>query len=205
MLVIEGFAKADDFSSVYLGNVGVQSHYGRGRCFQLTEEIASASFQGRNLVLYGGTGNARFESCDQPTNLAFGLFQIAGGALAAHILFGRLSVHFSVKFVNECSDHFWVHQLMPESIQDLGFQFVSPQGQQIVTSSLVSGGGATVVGLTDFGESASAGSASEKSGKKVTRSASTLTAYAFVLGHDPRPILPLVLLDQVPQMVVKNT
>jgi hypothetical protein len=41
-----------------------------------------------------------------------------------------------------------VHQLMPESIQDLGFQFVSPQGQQIVTSSLVSGGGATVVGLT---------------------------------------------------------
>jgi hypothetical protein len=89
---------------------------GRGRCFQLTKEIASASFQGRNLVLYGGTGNARFESCDQPTNLAFGLFQIAGGALAAHILFGRLSVHFSVKFVNECSDHFWVHQLMPESI-----------------------------------------------------------------------------------------
>jgi hypothetical protein len=59
------------------GDVGVQSHYGRGRCFQLTEEIASASFQGRNLVLYGGTGNARFESCDQPTNLAFGLFQIA--------------------------------------------------------------------------------------------------------------------------------
>ena len=87
MLVIEGFAKADDFSSVYLGNVGVQSHYGRGRCFQLTEEIASASFQGRNLVLYGGTGNARFESCDQPTNLAFGLFQIAGGALAAHIIY----------------------------------------------------------------------------------------------------------------------
>jgi VRR-NUC domain len=32
----------------------VQSHYGRGRCFQLTEEIASAGFQDRHLVLYWG-------------------------------------------------------------------------------------------------------------------------------------------------------
>jgi hypothetical protein len=64
MLVIEGFAQTDDFLSVYLGNVGMQSQHGRGRCFQLTEEITSAGFQDHHPVLYGGTGNALFESCD---------------------------------------------------------------------------------------------------------------------------------------------
>ena len=183
---------------------GVQSRHRRGRCFQLTEEIASPGFQSRHLVLYGGARNARFDSFDQPAGLAFDLLQIARGAVAAPIMFGRLPVHFSVKFVNECPDHFWVHQLMPEPIQDLGFQLVSPQGQQIVTGSLVSGGGATVVGLTDFREPATADSAFEKAGEKITRSASTLRAYAFVFGHDARPGVPLALLDQVPEMVVKN-
>ena len=93
---------------------------------------------------------------------------------------------------------------MPEPVQDLGFELVAPQGQQIVTRSLVSGGGAAVVGLTDFRETATAGSAFEQARKKVTRSASTLTAYAFVVGHDLRPGHPLALLDQVPEIVVNN-
>jgi hypothetical protein len=94
---------------------------------------------------------------------------------------------------------------MPKSIQDLGFRRISAQGQQIVTSSLVSGGGASVVGLTDFREPATAGSASDETGEKVTWPACTLRTYASVLGHDARPRRPLALLDQIPQLVVNNT
>jgi len=61
------------------------------------------------------------------------------------------------------------------------------------------------VGLTDFGEAATAGSASEEAREKVTRSACTLRAYAFILGHDARPGQLLALLDQIPQLVVNNT
>jgi hypothetical protein len=80
-----------------------------------------------------------------------------------------------------------MHQVIPEAIEDLGFQFVPPNCQQIVTGSLVAGGGATVVGLADFGEAAIAGSASEKTREKVTRSASALRADALVFGRDARP------------------
>jgi hypothetical protein len=58
--------------------------------------------------------------------------------------------------------------------------------------------------LTDFGEPAAAGSASENPREKVARSASTFRAYASILGHDLRPKLPLALLDQFPQMIVND-
>ena len=80
--------------------------------------------------------------------------------------------------------------MIPEAIQDLGFQFVPPHRQQIVTGALVAGGGATVMGLADFGEAIAAGSASEKTREKVTRSASAFGADAFVLGRDARPRSP---------------
>jgi len=60
---------------------------------------------------------------------------------------------------------------MPKAVQDPSFQQISAQGQQIVTSSLVAGRGASVVGLADFGEPATAGSASEQTGQKVAGSA----------------------------------
>ena len=96
-----------------------------------------------------------------PANLAFSLRQIPCDAVAARILLGRLSVQFAVKFVNECPDHFWSHQLMLNSIQDLGFQRISPHRQQVVTRSLVSGGRASIVGLVDFREPTTAGPALE--------------------------------------------
>jgi len=84
---------------------------------------------------------------------------------------------------------------MPEPIQDLCLQIVSPNCQQVVTGSLVAGGGATIVGLADLGEAAAAGSASEKAREKVARSASTLGADAVVFGRDARSGVPLALLD----------
>jgi hypothetical protein len=101
----------------------------------LLEEIAAPSFEGGHLVLYGRTRDPRFDSLDYPVNLAFGLRQIPCGALAARILLGRLSIQFTVKLINECPDHFWLHQLMPQSIQDLGFQCISAHRQQIAARS----------------------------------------------------------------------
>jgi hypothetical protein len=75
----------------------------------LIEEIATPGFEGCHLVLYGRTRNPRFYSLDQPANLAFGIRQIPRGAVAARISLGRLSIHFSVEFVDECLDHFWFH------------------------------------------------------------------------------------------------
>ena len=67
-----------------------------------------------------------------------------------------MPVHFSVEFIDEDCDQLWVHQLVLESIQDGGFDDVSPYRQQIVTRALVPGGGASVVGLADLGETAAA-------------------------------------------------
>jgi hypothetical protein len=114
------------------------------------DEIAPPGFERFHLILNGGTRNPCFDSLDQPANFAFHLRQISCDAAAARVLFGRLSVQLAVKFVNECPDHFWSHQLILESIQDLGFQRISPHSLQIVTRSLVSDGRASIVRLADL-------------------------------------------------------
>ena len=86
----------------------------------------SAGFQGRHFILYSGTGNARFDSFNQSANFAIGFLQIALRTVAADILFGCLPVHFSVQFVDERFDQFWMHQLIPEPIQHLCFQHIAP-------------------------------------------------------------------------------
>ena len=94
---------------------------------------------------------------------------------------------------------------MPESIQDPVFQRISAHRQQIATGSLVSGGGAAVMGLADFGEPATAGPAPEETREKVTRSTCTLGSYPFVRGQDGGPGGQLAVLHQIPQLVINNT
>jgi hypothetical protein len=55
-----------------------------------------------------------------------------------------------VELVDENRDQFLVHELIPQPIQDLGFQLIPPHREEVVTRAFVSGGGATVVELTDF-------------------------------------------------------
>jgi len=102
----------------------------------LIDEIAAPGFESLHLILNGGTRNPYFDSLDYPANLAFSLRQIPCDAVAVRILLGCQSVQFAVKFVSECLDHFWSHQLVLESIQDLGFQRISSHRQQIVTRPL---------------------------------------------------------------------
>ena len=102
------------------------------------------------------------------------------------ILFGPLPVYFLVELVDENRDQFWVHELIPQPIQDLGFQLIPPHREEVVTRAFVSGGGATVVELTDFREPATTIAAFEQTREKIARPARTLRADAIVLGHDPR-------------------
>ncbi len=78
-------------------------------------------------------------------------------------MFTRLAVYFPVELIDERLDHIGVHQVMPETIENPGFEIVPPHGQQIVTGSLVVGGGAPIVGLADLGEAAAACSALDMS------------------------------------------
>jgi hypothetical protein len=93
---------------------------------------------------------------------------------------------------------------MLKSIQDLGFQRISPHRQQIVTRSLVSGGRASIVGSVDFREPTTAGPALEETREKVTRPTCMLRSYAVVRGQDGRPECLLTLLHQIPQLVIDN-
>ena len=83
-------------------------------------------------------------------------------------------------------DQFWVHELVPKPIQDLGFQLVPPHREPVVTCAFVSGGGASVVELTDFRAPASAGPAFEEAGERVARSRarSERMPLSFVMTRD---------------------
>jgi hypothetical protein len=97
-----------------------------------------------------------------------------------------VSIHFTVKFINKCLDHFWFHQLMPQSIQDLGFQCISAHRQQIAIDSLVTGGGAAVMGLADFGEPATAGPApEERLRRRLQRNFNHVGVRSFILTGAP--------------------
>src|SRR5262245_17126651 len=97
-----------------------------------------------------------------------------------------------------------MHQLVLEPIQDLGFQFVSPHRQQVLTSAFVVGGGTAVMRPTDFGEPATTDATFEQTREKVTRSARTLGADAPILSHDAGPRITLALFDPAPEMVIDN-
>ena len=80
-------------------------------------------------------------------------------------MFGPLPIDFSVEFVDEGRDQFWLHQLMLKPIQDRGFEPISADREEIVTGSFVAGGGAAVMRLADLREPAAAGSAFQEVGE----------------------------------------
>ena len=125
VLVIQGFGEIGDFLAVEPGKIGMQPWHGRGLCFKPSQELHAPGLQHRHLVLDGGAGNARFYGFDQPADVAFGLLEITRGAIAMPVLFGSLSVNFSVEFVDEGRDELWVHQLVLKPIQNRGFEPVS--------------------------------------------------------------------------------
>ena len=86
----------------------------------------------------------------------------------------------------------------------LASKSVSPHRKQVVTGSLVAGGGTAVLGQTDFREPATTGSTFEETREKVARSARTLRADAFILGHDLRSRVALALFDPAPEMVAHS-
>src|SRR5262249_44081599 len=128
--------------------------------------------------------------------------QLARRSVSASILFGTLPVQFLAEFLDEGRHKFWVHQLVLKSIQDLGFQLVSPHRQQIVASAFIAGDGTAVMRSTDFGEPATTDATFEQTREKVTRSARTLGADAPILSHDTGPRALLPLFDPAPEMVI---
>jgi hypothetical protein len=125
VLVIQGFGEIGDLLAVELGKVRMQARHGRRRCFKPSQELHAPGLQHRHLVLNSGAGHARLDGFDQPADLAFGLFEIARGAIAAPLLFGPPPVHFSVEFVDEGRDEVWLHQLVLKADQHRGFEPVS--------------------------------------------------------------------------------
>ena len=143
----------------------MQARQGRGRCFKPSQEFRSPGLKDRHLLLNGGAGDARLDGFDQSAYLTVGLFEIARGAVAVSVLFGPLPIDFSVEFVDEGRDQFWLHQLMLKPIQDRGFEPISAYREEIVAGSFVASGGAAVMRLADLREPAAAGSAFQEAGE----------------------------------------